>query len=144
MHDDTTPATKADISGFRNELKADIREFRNEFKADMLQLRQESTAQLKTFKDEILRHFDLAVETIRHDLVGADRDEMAQMKDRSQDHEQRILRLERSSSLAAPCQALLRSERTKAGRPHVSRPRGAFSMRSGRLFQDKAEARRLR
>jgi hypothetical protein len=101
MNDDTTPATKADIAGLRNEVKADIRALREEFKADMLQLRQESTAQLKTFKDEILRHFDLAVETIRHDLVGANRDEISQMKDKSQDHESRILRLERSSGLAA-------------------------------------------
>lgn len=86
MHDDTTPATKADISGLRNELKADIRELREE---------------ISTSKEEILHEFRLTVETIRHDLVGANRDEITQMKDKSQDHESRIRRLERSSSLAA-------------------------------------------
>ncbi|MDD5041942.1 MAG: hypothetical protein PHX87_06110 [Candidatus Peribacteraceae bacterium] len=79
MNDDTAPATKADIG----------------------ELREEFTAQFKTFKDEILRHFDLAVETIRHDLVGANRDEILQMKDKSQDHERRIVRLERSAGLPA-------------------------------------------
>jgi hypothetical protein len=33
-------------------------------------------------KDEILRHFDLVVETIRHDLLGANRDEIESVKDR--------------------------------------------------------------
>lgn len=75
MSDDTTPATKADIRGLREEIKAS--------------------------KKEILHQFQLTVETIRHDLAGANRDEISQMKDTSQDHEQRIVRLERSAGLPA-------------------------------------------
>jgi len=75
MNDETTPATKADIRGLREEIN--------------------------TSKEEILHEFRLTVETIRHDLVGANRDEISQMKDKSQDHERRIVRLERSSGLAS-------------------------------------------
>jgi hypothetical protein len=33
-------------------------------------------------KDEILRHFDVVVETIRHDLLGINADEIELLKDR--------------------------------------------------------------
>lgn len=46
------------------------------------------------WKDEVKGHFDLAVETIRHDLLGANRDDIASMKDR-------LTRLERQTGLAA-------------------------------------------
>lgn len=39
------------------------------------------------WKNEILRHFDVSVETIRHDLLGAN-------KERIENHEDRITRLE--------------------------------------------------
>jgi hypothetical protein len=39
------------------------------------------------WKEELKRHFDIKVETIRHDLLGAN-------KDRIENHEQRIARLE--------------------------------------------------
>jgi hypothetical protein len=45
------------------------------------------------WKDEIKRHFDLKVETIRHDLLGAN-------KDRIENHEHRITRLERRTGAA--------------------------------------------
>lgn len=44
------------------------------------------------WKNELLRHFDVAVETIRHDLRGAHRDRM-------ENHEQRITRLEQRAGL---------------------------------------------
>ncbi len=44
-------------------------------------------------KDEILRHFDVAVEAIREDLVGANADEIASLTDR-------VDRLERHIGLA--------------------------------------------
>lgn len=42
--------------------------------------------------NEIVRHFDVTVETIRHDLLGAN-------KDRIEDHEDRITRLERRAGV---------------------------------------------
>jgi len=75
MNDDTAPATKADLRELHDEIK--------------------------TSKEEILHEFRLTVETIRHDLLGANHDEIGQLKDKSQDHELRIRCLERSSGLAA-------------------------------------------
>jgi len=75
MNDDTTPPTKADIRELHEEISRS--------------------------KEEILHEFRLTVETIRHDLLGANHDEIGQLKDKSQDHEQRIRPLERTASLAA-------------------------------------------
>ena len=47
----------------------------------------------------VLRHFDAALEAIRHDLLGVNRDELEVMKDRQANHEQRITTLERSTGL---------------------------------------------
>lgn len=46
------------------------------------------------WKEEIRRHFDLTVETIRHDLRGANKDEIVALKDR-------VSRLERHTGLVA-------------------------------------------
>lgn len=56
---------------------------------------------LRELEDRLLRHFDLTVETIRHDLLGANRDELELIKDRNRDHERRISVLERSAGLVA-------------------------------------------
>ena len=48
-------------------VKADIRAVRND---------------MNVFKEEILRHFGLTVETIRHNPQGANRDEIGTIKDR--------------------------------------------------------------
>lgn len=79
MNDDTAPATKADIRYLRTEVNA---------KFEM------HTAEIK-------RYFDLAVETIRHDLLGANRDQIEVLKDRSANHERRIRGLEAAAGLAA-------------------------------------------
>lgn len=52
------------------------------------------------WKDDIIRHFDVAVEDIRHDLEGANRDEIGVLKDAKRDHEQRIVRLEQQAGIA--------------------------------------------
>lgn len=49
---------------------------------------------LAEHEDRIKRHFDLTVEAIRHDLLGANRDEIETLKDR-------IVRLERHTGLGA-------------------------------------------
>jgi hypothetical protein len=85
MQDDSSPATKADIKGFVEHVDATIKEL---YDAN------------ERWKDEILnevkRHFDVAVEDIRHDLEGANRDEIDVLKDSKRDHEKRITRLEQN------------------------------------------------
>ena len=46
------------------------------------------------WKDEMKKHFDLAVEIIRHDLKTAGRDEIEMLKDQLKDDRRRIGRLE--------------------------------------------------
>ncbi len=36
----------------------------------------------KRWKDEIMQHFDVVAENIRHDALGANRDEVERLKDR--------------------------------------------------------------
>jgi len=53
------------------------------------------------FEDETLRHFDTTVETMRHDLQGASRDQIELLKDKKTDHETRITRLEQYVGLGS-------------------------------------------
>ncbi len=53
------------------------------------------------WKDEILRHFDVVVENIRHDLAGANRDEIQSLKNGHADHQRRITTLERHAGIVA-------------------------------------------
>lgn len=46
------------------------------------------------WKDELKEHFDVALENVRHDLIGAN-------KDRIEDHEHRLKRLETQTGLQA-------------------------------------------
>lgn len=71
-------------------------------KGDVDLLRQEFEQKLDTVKEEIMRHFDVVVETIRHDLLGANRDDIELLKDGRTDHERRIRRLERSTGIIVP------------------------------------------
>jgi septation ring formation regulator EzrA len=56
---------------------------------------------VEEFKDEMTRHFDVVVEDLRHDLIGARSDELEVLKNCRQDHEKRIRRLEKSAGLIA-------------------------------------------
>lgn len=69
-HDDDAPATKRDLNDLRKELKTDMGEM----------------------KEEILRHFDVVAEDLRHDVMGANRDEVELIKDR-------VTKLERHTGL---------------------------------------------
>ena len=90
MPDDSSPATKADIKGLMDSI-GKLYDAIEGWKDDILQANERR-------KDEILnemkRHFDVAVEDIRHDLEGANRDEIDILKDTKRDHEKRITRLE--------------------------------------------------
>ena len=96
------PATKADIEAlmesignlyqaherWMNQHLTGQEEFRDEILKSVRRNRTESV-------DEMKRHFDVVVEDIRHDLVGANRDEVVSLRNSRVDHEQRLLRLER-------------------------------------------------
>jgi len=95
--DSLTPATKRDLRDLEKRLDAKID--RLAARVDRLDRRINSVerrlrADMKNMKDEILRHFDLTVETIRHDLLGANRDEIGVIKDR-------VTRLEKHTGLVA-------------------------------------------
>ena len=61
-------------------------------KQDLSLLEQRLLKSSAQQKDEILRHFDVSVEAIHHDLVGARADELELLKDR-------IRRLEKHAGL---------------------------------------------
>jgi hypothetical protein len=82
MASDNTPATKGDLDALRNDVSV---------------LRRDLQESMKVLKDEIMRHFDLTIETIRHDLLGANRDDI----DAKGDHEKRIRKLERATGVVA-------------------------------------------
>lgn len=88
--DDQSPATKKDIRILMDQmgryyLKTEdrIREYK-EYTED----------RLKEHNEDIKRYFDIRVEDIRHDLLGVNKDKIEQ-------HEDRIRRLERHAGLAA-------------------------------------------
>ncbi len=85
MNDDSTPATKGDLRELERTLRARL----------VVSLKSD----LQEMETRILHHFDLTVETIRHDLLGANHDEIEAMKDRQENHERRISTLERSAGL---------------------------------------------
>ena len=114
-----TPATKADMEALmdsigklydsnerwmkqlleanernRDELIADHKRFGAEMHKSMERFKKETV-------DEITRHFDVVVESIRHDLIGANRDEVISLTNAKVDHEQRLLRLERTVGVCA-------------------------------------------
>lgn len=53
------------------------------------------------WKDEIIQHFDVAVESIRHEMQAAHHDSIELLRDQTADHASRIKRLERHAGLAA-------------------------------------------
>lgn len=70
-------------------------------KNDLEVTKSELRAEMKQMKDEIIRHFDVALEQMRHDLAGANQDEIETLKDGKVDHENRIVRLEQTVGLRA-------------------------------------------
>lgn len=82
----TSPATKEDL----HEL-----EMRIDRRITALE------AKVESFKDEVLRHFDVVSEANRHDLLGIHRDRIESLVDARTDHEVRIKRLERVAGVVA-------------------------------------------
>ena len=90
-NDDDAPATKGDLKQMAT--KDDLKKMAT--KDDLKKIRGE----MSSMKDEILRHFDVVAEDIRHDLQGANRDEIEVLKDGKTDHEQRIVHLEQVAGM---------------------------------------------
>lgn len=86
MSDNSTPATKEDI----RMLMEQIGSYFDRTESRLGDLRDE----MEGSKEEIIRHFDVRVEDIRHDLLGAN-------KDKLENHEDRLVRLERHAGLRA-------------------------------------------
>ncbi|MCF7845149.1 MAG: hypothetical protein K9M03_04975 [Kiritimatiellales bacterium] len=80
--DNTAPATKKDIKILMDEIG------------------KLYDANLK-WKEEITRHFDVVAENMHHDLLGAHKDDIENLKNAKNDHEQRIHRLEKHTELVA-------------------------------------------
>ena len=93
MDDNNIPATKADIKMVMDAIR-DLSD-QNEKWMDEI-----ATANEK-WKDEIIRHFDIKVGQIRHDLMGANRDEISSLIDANEKHEQRLTRLEEHAGLVS-------------------------------------------
>lgn len=53
------------------------------------------------WKEEVKEHFDVVVEQLRHDLLGASKDKVELHEDRLADHARRLTRLERRAGLVA-------------------------------------------
>jgi len=79
---------KSDVSSIKTEIQLLNDAVRNLYDAN------------KEWKDEIIRHFDVVAENIRHDLLGANRDEIEVLKNSKSDHEQRIVHLEKRAGIA--------------------------------------------
>ncbi len=65
--DMTAPATKQDIAMLMEQMA----HFYDQTHGDMHE-----------WKEQVMFHFDVAVENIRHDLLGANRDDISNLKDR--------------------------------------------------------------
>jgi hypothetical protein len=88
--DASVPATKRDLSQGMAVLRGDMVCWKSELRGDM-----------DGWKNEIVRHFDVVVEDLRHDMIGMHHDQVEVLKDKSNDHEHRIKRLESRAGFAA-------------------------------------------
>jgi hypothetical protein len=92
-----TPAMQADIQRviqLINQLYTDSERRRDEIFAKSERWKNESIEEMK-------RHFDVTLENIHHDLARANRDRVISLKNSKIDHEQRLMRLERSVGFCA-------------------------------------------
>ena len=92
---DDTPATKGDL----NLLKGEMKVLREDLRETLKQFKEEILRYIDSKQEETFGHFDLAVETIRHDLLGANHDEIEILKDGRKNHEGRIVVLEQRAGV---------------------------------------------
>ena len=93
------PATKGDLANLESRLETKIDKIEHRLETKLEKLEHCIDDKLDAFKDEILRHFDIIAENLRHDALGARSDEIEVLKDSKKDHERRLTRLEQSAGL---------------------------------------------
>lgn len=93
------PATQNDLAVWGGELtrRIDDIETRMATKDDLRELEIKMDQKMTQLKEEILHHFDAAVENIEQALKGANQDEISLLKDKQYQHEERIGVLERQA-----------------------------------------------
>lgn len=101
VQDHSSPATKQDITVLMEsvgKLYDDIHNFKVEVKEDVTQQIAASEDRMKKHmtgvEERMKRHFDVVAEDLRHDVLGANRDEIEGIKDR-------VVRIERHVGLQA-------------------------------------------
>lgn len=98
------PATKGDIEQVREDVHLDVelavQASEKRVNAHTDQKIAEARQEISQSKEEILHEFRAAVELIRSDLAGANKDEISLIKDQQRNHTKRITRLEQRTSLA--------------------------------------------
>jgi|GEM_PF-1223408 len=104
--DSSVPATKADISMIIEaigRLYGAIELWKNELHEEMdteLKKHRDILPQeMRLHKTEIKQHFDVTAENIQYDMRGAHKDKISVLNDRSYDHEQRIIVMEKQLAI---------------------------------------------
>lgn len=90
-NDPTAQATKDDLDALEKKLTSSLTE---SITASLIQI-------IKKEGEETRRHFDVVAEDIRHDLAGANRDEISVLRDAKVDYSSRITKIETVVGLAA-------------------------------------------
>ncbi|MFH0770977.1 MAG: hypothetical protein V1926_06445 [Candidatus Peregrinibacteria bacterium] len=95
--DSSSPATKKDSAMLMEsigKLYDDIHEFKDDVSGKITDLKGEIEEKIAASEDRVKRHFDVVAEDLRHDVLGANRDEIESIKDR-------VIRIERHVGLRA-------------------------------------------
>lgn len=88
----SAPATKQDLHLLQQDFHL-LREGVDQFKTDVMQSFQELREDMRTWKSEVIHEFHVVAEDMRHDAFGI-------QKDRLENHEDRIVRLEHHAGLS--------------------------------------------
>ena len=86
MRDDQTPATKADITSLMSSI-GKLYEANERWKDEIL-------VSNERWKEELKADFRLVIEDLRHDFLGARRDKVESLDERTQGLDKRVTRLE--------------------------------------------------
>jgi hypothetical protein len=71
-------------------------------KGDLHRLRGEIASKMATMQEEIVRHFDVAVENIEESLRGANADEIDTLRDADRSLHERLTPLEQRAGISSP------------------------------------------
>jgi len=97
---DERPATNRDVASLQSELR-DLRKdvAGKPSKKEAIDQISNVKEEMRVMKEEILHHFDAAVENIEEELKGANADEISLLHDVDENHETRITAIERQAGM---------------------------------------------